>query len=93
VAGLYYFRSVSRIQGTYYHETSSSETNFGWMIDTGFTVTRFRRPHRPRGMEIDFGVSFSTVRNATETEGIDEIKFKTDANEVIVHVGVIWHRH
>lgn len=89
-AGLYYFRSIDRIQWTVFHETSSSEVKFGWKLDAGMTFTRFKRPHRPRGLEIDFGVSYGTVRNAIDRE-IEEVTVRTDANEFMVHAGVIWH--
>ncbi len=92
VAGLYYFRSIDRIQFTYYSETRSSETDFGWKVDAGFTLSRFRRPHRPRGLELDFGASYGTVRGAVTTETVEGQTLTSDANEVIIHVGVIWHR-
>ncbi len=92
MAGLYYFRSIDRIRYTYYSETSSSETHFGWKVDTGFTLTRFRRPHRPRGLELDFGVSYGTVTDAVKMSRPNDVVIKADANEVIVHVGVVWHR-
>jgi hypothetical protein len=91
MAGLYYFRSIDRIQFTYYSETSSTQANFGWKVDTGFALTRFRRPWRPRGVELDFGVSYSTVKDGVQTE-VGDTKIKTDASEILIHAGVIWHR-
>jgi len=96
VAGLYAFRSIDRIQYTYFHETSSSQAKFGWKIDAGIVVRRFVRPYRPEGLGLDFGVSYGTVRRGVETkiepaEGGDAIKIHTDANEIMIHAGIIWH--
>jgi hypothetical protein len=90
--GLYLFRSVDRV--TIYHHRSSTDAEFGWKVDAGFTLTRFKRRHRPEGLGIDFGVSYGTVENVVPTTAeTDEsaTSFTTDANELIIHAGLIWH--
>jgi hypothetical protein len=90
--GLYLFRSVDRV--TFYHHRSSTDAEFGWKVDAGFTLTRFKRRHRPEGLGIDFGVSYGTVKNAVKTTAeTDEsaTTFDTDANELVIHAGLIWH--
>ncbi|MCK4547391.1 MAG: hypothetical protein KAW17_08105 [Candidatus Eisenbacteria sp.] len=94
MAGFYLFRSVDRV--TIYHHRSSTDTEFGWKVDAGFVITRFVRRHRPHGLGIDFGVSYGTVRNAVKTKVETDIEtesktFETDANEFIIHAGLIWH--
>jgi hypothetical protein len=102
MAGLYIFRSVDRFPYTYISETESSDTEFGWLLDAGMTFTFARRKHRPQGMELDFGISYGTVRNAvkseivlTDSQGQETGRktVETHAKEIIFHVGIIWHRH
>jgi hypothetical protein len=91
MGGLYCFRSVDRISFTSLYETSSSEAKFGWKVDAGLSLTRFRRGWRPRGVELDLGASYGTVRRGVETQ-LEDRTFFTDANEVTLHLGVIWHQ-
>lgn len=89
MAGLYNYRTVVEIEGTNKSRTESSTTKFGWNFSGGMLVKVFHHPLRRFSLDIDLEGKYHTIKGAIETE-IDGVVEKTDANDVTLHVGVLF---
>jgi hypothetical protein len=95
MVGVYNYSTEVEIPDTEYGRTESSTTKFGWNINGGMLVGVYQSPIGKFKLDIDMNVKYHTIKEAIETEIKTESGpykvLKTDANDISMHVGVLFH--
>jgi hypothetical protein len=88
--GVYNYSTEVEVEGTDYGRTENSTTKFGWNINGGMLVGVYRSPVGKFRLDINLEGKYHIIKDAIETE-IDGIVSTSDANDISVHAGVLFH--
>lgn len=94
MVGVYNYSTEVEIPDTEYGRTENSTTKFGWNVNAGMLVGVYQNPMGKFKLGIDMNVKYHTIKKAIETEIRTETGdkvLKTDANDISIHVGVLFH--
>jgi hypothetical protein len=87
---VYNYSTEVSIEGTDISETKSSTTKFGWNFCGGMLIRVYQNPIKKFKLDIDLGTKYHTIKEAIETE-IDGVVITSDANDISIHAGVLFH--
>lgn len=90
MAGVYNYSTRLELEGTDIGETQNSTTKFGWNINGGMLVRVYQSPIHKFDLDINIEGKYHTIKEAIETE-IDGVTTTSDANDISLHLGVLFH--
>jgi len=90
MAGVYNYSTRLELEGTDIGETQNSTTKFGWNINGGMLIRVYHSPIQKFKLDINIEGKYHTIKEAIETE-IDGVATTSDANDISLHLGVLFH--
>lgn len=90
MAGVYNYSTRLELEGTDIGETRNSTTKFGWNINGGMLIRVYQSPIGKFKLDINIEGKYHTIKEAIETE-IDGVTTTSDANDISLHLGVLFN--